>query len=82
MACGVPTVVSRIPVSMETTGGNALFADHSKPKEWLEAFGTLEDKNVRRQWRQQGLKWVEPLRGRKGWSRHVADISEAFNSSD
>ncbi|MBC8466749.1 MAG: glycosyltransferase family 4 protein [Deltaproteobacteria bacterium] len=76
MACGVPPVVSNIPVLIETTGGNALSANPENPKEWLESFEALEDKDTYRTQVENGLKWVEPFRGRRGWGRHIADIEE------
>ena len=74
MACGVPTVVSNIPILIETTGGNALSANPENPKEWLESFKALGDEDTYRMQVENGLKWVEPFRGRKGWEKHVSDI--------
>ena len=76
MACGVPTVVSNIPVLIETTGGNSLSANPENPKEWLESFEALEDKDTYRTQVENGLKWVGPFLGRKGWGKHVSDIEE------
>ena len=75
-ACGVPAVVSNIPVLIETTGGCALAADPSNPKAWLEAFQVLEDKAIYQKQIEKGLKWAERFRGRKGWEKHVFDIVE------
>lgn len=76
MACGVPAVVSDIPVLIETMGGNALTADPAEPKAWIEAFMALEDEARYKGQVDEGLKWVEPLRGRRGWHKHVSDIEE------
>jgi glycosyltransferase involved in cell wall biosynthesis len=76
MACGIPTVVSNISVLLETTGGNALVADPEDPKTWTEAFKALEKNEVYRNQVDKGLQWVEPLRGRRGWKKHVSDIEE------
>ena len=43
MACGIPCVVSNIPVLKETTGGNALYANPNNSKEWIEAFQSLDN---------------------------------------
>jgi len=36
MACGIPAVISNIPVLLETTGSIALYADPHDPKSWLD----------------------------------------------
>ena len=76
MACGVPAVISNIPVLMETTGGNALAADPYSPKTWLEAIEALENEEFHQNQADRGLHWIEPLRGRKGWEKHISDIEE------
>lgn len=76
MACGTPAIVSDIPVLLETTGGQALSADPHSPKSWLQVMEALEDENVYRNQVQKGLHWVEPMRGHKGWEKHVSDIDE------
>ncbi|MFC1581176.1 glycosyltransferase family 4 protein [Thermodesulfobacteriota bacterium] len=76
MACGVPVVVSDIPVFVETTGGNAIFADTSDPKSWIEKYTILKDNNVYNRQITKGLKWVAPLLGRNGWQKHISDINE------
>ena len=81
MACGVPAVISNIPVLVETTGGRALTADPGESKEWIEAFAALEDKDIYRAQIEKGLKWVEPLRGRKGWEKHISDITELIGGA-
>lgn len=79
MACGVPAVVSNIPVLLETTGGNALSANPENPKEWIEALSALEDINIYQSQRERGLKWVEPLKGQRGWKKHIEDIEELIS---
>ncbi len=74
MACGVPAVVSNIPVLIETTGGHALSADPDDPRQWLQACEALDDEDTYRIQSEKGLTWVEPFRGRKGWGKHVSDI--------
>ena len=81
MACGVPAVISNIPVLVETTGGKALTADPGESKEWIEAFEALEDKGIYRTQVEKGLKWIDPLRGRKGWEKHVSDIEEIMKGN-
>jgi glycosyltransferase involved in cell wall biosynthesis len=80
MACGVPAVVSDIPVLLETTGGNALIADPGEPETWSEAFGALEDENTHEAYVNRGLKWVEPFQGSRGWEKHVSDIRELLKT--
>ena len=79
MACGVPAVVSQIPVLAETSGGNALFADPGDPQAWIAAFDALENKDVHQDQVEKGLRWVEPLLGREGWSKHLSDLKELLN---
>ena len=81
MACGVPSIVSNIPVLLETTGGNSLSANPENPKEWIEAFSALEDANIYQSQRKKGLKWVEPLKGQRGWEKHVADVEELLQNT-
>jgi len=81
MACGVPAVVSDIPVLVETTGGNALVADPGDAKTWMNAFLKLENKDVYTRQVKKGLQWVDPLRGRKGWERHISDIENLMTHS-
>jgi glycosyltransferase involved in cell wall biosynthesis len=76
MACGIPAVVSDIPVLFETTGSIAQYADPHDPKSWTEAFDALEKDGVYEAQVEKGLKWVEPLRGEKGWQGHISDIEE------
>ncbi|MGD2269330.1 MAG: glycosyltransferase family 1 protein [Desulfobacterales bacterium] len=80
MACGIPTVVSNIPVLTETTGNTALTADFDKPQAWLESFAALENNDFYAAQVEKGLKWVEPMRGPKGWAKHIADILEVVGS--
>ena len=76
MACGIPAIVSNIPVLVETTGGNALIADPNDHKTWIEAFERLENRNIYQDQIEIGLKWVGPMLGKKGWQGHIADIEE------
>jgi glycosyltransferase involved in cell wall biosynthesis len=76
MACGVPVVVSRIPVLIETTGGNVMISDPEEPQQWIEAFNALEKKETSARQVEKGLKWTDPLRGRHGWKKHIDDIQE------
>jgi glycosyltransferase involved in cell wall biosynthesis len=80
MACGVPAVVSNIPVLRETTGSNALSADPKNPKDWIESVRTLENQRVRQEQIKKGLKWIEPLQGPKGWQKHVSDIEKLIGA--
>jgi glycosyltransferase involved in cell wall biosynthesis len=81
MACGVPAVVSNIPVLVETTGANCLLADPREPMKWAEAFRALENKEVQNLQIEKGLRWVQPLRGREAWQKHVQDIEDLLYAS-
>ena len=81
MACGVPPVVSRIPVLLETTGGNALTADPGKAEEWLQAFQALEDPPCYKQSVEKGLLWAGAMQGAAGWRGHVEDIAGLLHGS-
>jgi glycosyltransferase involved in cell wall biosynthesis len=81
MACGVPAVVSDIPVLVETTGHCALTANPYEPKAWLEAVDALANESTSRQQIQKALKWVEPLLGRRGWQRHILDIKDFLEAT-
>jgi glycosyltransferase involved in cell wall biosynthesis len=76
MACGIPAVISGIPVLRETTGNNAIAAEEDKPERWLEALRALENKAFYREQVEKGLRWVEPLKGRKAWLCYVSDVEE------
>jgi glycosyltransferase involved in cell wall biosynthesis len=76
MACGMPVVVSNIPVLVETTGGNVMISDPKEPEQWIEVFSALEKKEISTRQIEKGLKWTEPLRGRHGWKKHIDDIQE------
>jgi glycosyltransferase involved in cell wall biosynthesis len=78
MACGIPAVVSSIPVLLETTGGRALTADPNQPKAWLDAIQRLENKEFYRTHVSRGLEWVRPQRGKEAWRKHIADIEEVL----
>ncbi len=74
MACGVPAVVSNIPVLVETTGGAALTANPLDSEAWLDSFLILENDWFYRSQVEKGLKWVKPFRGRTGWQKYLSDI--------
>jgi glycosyltransferase involved in cell wall biosynthesis len=76
MACGTPTVVSKIPVLIETTGGNALMADPRDGGSWIAAYRLIENENNYRTQVEKGIRWVANLRGRQGWRHHVSDIEK------
>jgi glycosyltransferase involved in cell wall biosynthesis len=82
MACGTPAVLSSIPVLLETTGSVALYADPHNPGAWIEALSNLEKDELYRSQVQKGLKWVEPLKGTKGWQVYIADIEELFGKTN
>ena len=79
MACGVPVVVSDIPVLLECTGGNALTADPQDSKLWQTTIESLDDSDTYHIQVKKGLEWVEPLRGSEGWERHIMDIQELLS---
>ncbi|MFC1820576.1 glycosyltransferase, partial [Thermodesulfobacteriota bacterium] len=79
MACGIPAIVSNIPVLKETTGLNALTADPSRPNAWEEAIEALGKNDIYENQREKGLQWVKQLRGRKGWQKHIEDIEELLS---
>jgi glycosyltransferase involved in cell wall biosynthesis len=81
MACGVPAVVSDIPVLVETTGHCALTANPYESETWLEAVGQLANESTSRQQIEKGLKWVEPLLGRRGWQGHILDVKAFLETS-
>lgn len=76
MACGIPVVVSNIPVLLETTGSVALYADSHNPGAWIEALSELEKHELYGTQVQKGLQWVKPFKGAKGWEGHISDIQE------
>ena len=76
MACGVPAVVSDIPVLVETTGGNALIADPHNADSWLESFLMLENEQKYQAQVFNGLKWVDPLKSPQGWKEYLSDIEQ------
>ena len=79
MACGIPAVISEIPVLKETTGNNALAAEADKPERWLEVLRALENESLYHEQAEKGRHWVEPLRGRKAWRSYVSDVEELIN---
>lgn len=77
MACGIPVVVSDIPVLRETTGGNALFANPHDPGQWLQAFKSVTgDTTLYNNLVRKGLAWTRPMTGKRAWQAHLADIEE------
>lgn len=80
IACGIPAVVSNIPVLIETTGGNVLTAGSDDPTAWLNAFESLENREFYGFQINKGLKWVESLKSPKGWAAHLADIKELIQN--
>lgn len=81
MACGRPAIVSRIPVLLETTGNCALSAPSDDPVAWRDALKSLEDPSRYDDLSQQGLKWIQPLRGRRAWEPYLADIENLMKGS-
>jgi glycosyltransferase involved in cell wall biosynthesis len=71
MACGVPAVVSNIPVLVESTGGNALIA---------ESILMLENEQNYQVQAVSGLKWVDPLKSPQGWTMHLSDIEQLLEA--
>jgi glycosyltransferase involved in cell wall biosynthesis len=80
MACGVPAVVSNIPVLVETTGGKVFIADPQDCREWIQALKALEKQDIHQNQIEKGFKWIKPLWGRKGWQQHIADIEELLKT--
>jgi len=78
MACGVPAVVSKIPVLVETTGGAALTADPLNSEAWLNSFLNLENEEFHRRQVEKGLRWVKPFLGRRGWHKCLSDIQSVM----
>lgn len=74
MACGVPVVISNIPVLTETTGGKAVVAQQSNSSSWIDSFQSLEDEANYRRHVKSGLRWVKPLTGIQAWRDHLSDI--------
>jgi glycosyltransferase involved in cell wall biosynthesis len=81
MACGIPAVVSNIPVLKETTGGNALLADPVDPSAWLDAIRSLEKPDHHQLLVHKGLNWVERYKGRSAWRKHISDIEQMMSES-
>jgi len=79
MACGVPVVVSDIPVLRETTGGNALFANPLRFNDWVAAFHRLEDGAERKKMVQNALRYVKPFRAVGGWKKYVEDVKAVMS---
>jgi glycosyltransferase involved in cell wall biosynthesis len=81
MACGIPAVVSNIPVLKETTGDNAIAVESCEPEKWLKTFRALETEAFYRDQVERGLRWVESIRGRKAWLSYVSDVEEILNKN-
>jgi glycosyltransferase involved in cell wall biosynthesis len=81
MACGVPAVISNIPVLKETTGCNALISNKNDSECWLSAFNSLSKRKYYQGIVEKGLDWVEPLLGTKAWDRHIDDIAQLFKKN-
>jgi glycosyltransferase involved in cell wall biosynthesis len=81
MSCGIPVVVSHIPILFETTGSVALYADPHDPRSWQLALETLENDEIYRTQAEKGLKWVTPLIGRRAWATYVSDVYELLSVS-
>jgi glycosyltransferase involved in cell wall biosynthesis len=79
MACGIPAVISDIPVLKETTGSNAIAAEAGAPKEWLGSLRALENEAFYRDQVERGLRWVDSIRGQKAWLSYIADVEEVLN---
>jgi glycosyltransferase involved in cell wall biosynthesis len=76
MACGVPVVVSDIPVLVETTGARALRADPFNPAAWKGAIERLENKDFYVTQLEKGLRWAQALLGKKAWQEYISDIQQ------
>jgi len=74
MACGVPAIVSDIPVLHETTGGAAMTCPAGDAAAWRRAMQAMLDENTRKTWVSKGLEWVDHLRATEGWKRHIEDM--------
>lgn len=81
MACGRPAIVSRIPVLVETTGNCALSAPPNEPTAWRDALNALENTARYDEIVEKGLRWTEPLRGRRAWRPYLADIENLMKGS-
>jgi hypothetical protein len=76
MACGIPAVVSDIPVLVETTGNQAFKANPLNSKAWLDALGALENASLYRDAANKGLKWAQQFQGSLAWQGYVTDIED------
>lgn len=81
MACGTPAVVSDIPVLVETTGNRALKAAPRNPEAWMGALKALENPSAYDDLVEKGLRWCEPLHGRRAWEPYLADIENLMKGS-
>jgi len=76
MACGVPVIVSDIPVLVETTGARALRADPFNSAAWKTALEKLENKDFHAAQVEKGLQWSHTLLGKKAWQKYTSDIQQ------
>jgi len=76
MACGVPVVVSDIPVLVETTGSRALRADPFNSMAWKSALEKLENRDFYAAQVEKGLQWSRTLLGKKAWQKYTSDIQQ------
>ena len=74
MACGIPAVVSDIPVLREINGRAACFADPQDPESWLNAFKALEEKTYYHKMVSDGLERAKQFQGVNGWKKHIMDV--------
>jgi glycosyltransferase involved in cell wall biosynthesis len=74
MACGVPAVVSDIPVLREISDGAACFANPNNPVSWFNAFKMLENQVEYDALVNKGLQRSGKFQNDKAWSEHIADI--------
>lgn len=76
MACGVPVVVSDIPVLVETTGARALRADPFNSAAWKGAIERLENKDFYVAQMEKGLRWAQTRLGKEAWQKYISDIQQ------
>ena len=74
MACGVPAVVSDIPVLREINDCAACFADPKDPVSWFNAFKMLENQVKYDEFVNKGLQRSGQFQNDSAWVEHVADI--------
>ena len=79
MACGVPVIVSDIPVLLETTGARALHVDPNNSAAWKGAIERLENKDFYGAQKEKGLQWSQTLLGKKAWQKYTSDIQQLLD---